>query len=98
MSELTKQYFDKQLGKLATKEALKKLATKEEVGKLATKEDIKDVKVALEEKIETEIGNLARMTENRFEEIKQELDVKKRVDNLDHRIFRIEQALNIVSK
>ena len=45
-----------------------------------------------------EIADLARMTENRFEEIKKELDVKKRVDNLDHRIFRIEQALNIASK
>lgn len=87
MSDLTKQYFDKQLGKLATKEDIKKLAT-----------DIEDAKVVLEDKIETEIADLARMTENRFEEIKRELDVKKRVDNLDHRIFRIEQALNISPK
>lgn len=89
MSNLTKQHFDKQLSRLATKEELKKLATKE---------DIEDVRVSLETKIETEMADLARMTENRFEEIKKELDVKKRVDNLDHRIFRIEQALNIASK
>lgn len=42
MSELTKEYLDKQLGKLATKDDLKdvggslKLHTEEEVGKLAT--------------------------------------------------------------
>ena len=73
MSELTKQYFDKQLGKLATKD---------ELVKLVTKEDLKSLKVSFESKIETEIAGLARMTNNGLEEIKRELDVKKRVDNL----------------
>ena len=119
MSELTKQYFDKQLGKLATKEDIRKLATKEEIRKLATKEDIKNVKVGLETKIESEIGRLetkmvneagrleakieseiaglARMTNNGLEEIKKELNVKSRVDNLDRRMYCVEQSLNIKS-
>ncbi len=77
MSDLTKEYFDKQLGTLATKE------------------DIKNVKVELETKIESEIAELARMTTNGLDEIKRELDVRKEVASLDRRTFRIEQALNI---
>jgi len=97
MSELTKQYFDKQLGKLATKEDLKNLVTKKdlksEVAGLETK--IENVKVALETKIESEIANLAGMTSRRFDKLEQELNVKSRVDNLDRRMFKIEQALNV---
>ena len=86
MSELTKQYFDKQLGKLATKEDLKKLVTKN---------DLKSEIGRLELKVEDEIANLARMTADGFEEIKKKLDVRKDVENLDRRVYRVEQALNI---
>lgn len=73
MSELTKEYLDKKLDKLATKE------------------DIKDVK----DLIESEVGNLARITEDRFEEIKKELDVRKEVDQLKIQMSKVWSALNI---
>lgn len=38
--ELTKEYFDKQIAKLATKDEIAKLATKEEISKLASKDQI----------------------------------------------------------
>ena len=84
MSDLTKEYLDKQLDKLATKNDIEdvKVLVKTEVGRLETK-------------IETEIAELARMAQNGFEEVKRELDVRKEVASLDRRTFRIEQALNI---
>lgn len=77
MSELTREYLDKKLDKLATKQDLKG-----EVANLAQNFDDK-------------IDSLARMVADGLEEIKKELDVKKKVDSLDKRIFHIEQALNI---
>lgn len=102
MSELTKQYFDKQLVKLATKEELKKLATKEEVKNLATKEDIKDVKSLvqteagrLETKIETEVAELAGMVSRRFDEVEKKLDVRVEVEQLKFQMKKVWEALNI---
>ncbi len=95
MLELTREYLDKKLDKLATKEDIKdvKGLIKTEVGRLETK--IENEVGKLETKIENEIAGLARMTANGFEDIKRELDVRKEVANLDRRTFRIEQALNI---
>ena len=90
MSELTKQYFDKQLGKLATKEDIKNV-------RVVLETKIENVKTGIETKIESEIAGLARMTNNGLEEIKNELNVKKEVENLNHRMTRIEHALNIKS-
>lgn len=74
MSDLTKQYFDKQLSKLATKEELKKLATKEDI------KDVKDLVRTevgrLEIKIETEVAELAGMVSRRFDEVEKKLDVR----------------------
>ena len=98
MSELTKQYFDKQLGELATKDDLKSLATKEELKKLATKEDIKDVKVSLETKIEDEVVSLAGMFSRRFDELERKLDVREEVDKLKVQMKKVWEALNIASK
>lgn len=86
MSELTKQYFDKQIGKLATKEELKTLATKE---------DIKNVKVEFEIKIENEVANLAGMMSRRFDEVEKKLDVRAEVDELKIKMNKVWQALNI---
>ena len=86
MSDLTKQYFDKQLGKLATKD---------EISKLATKEDLKSEIAGLESKIEDEVASLARITKNGLEEIKLELDMRKQYQNLERRVFSIEQALDV---
>ena len=38
------------------------------------------------------------MVANSLEEIKSELDVKKEVESLNRRMFRIEQALDIKAK
>lgn len=91
MPEITKQYFDKQLGKLATKDDIKdvKSLVKTEVGRLDTKIG------RLEMKIETEVAELAAMTSKRFDELEAKLDVKKEVEGLGKRVFRVEQALNI---
>ncbi len=100
MSELTKQYFDQQLGKLATKEELKKLATKE---------DLKNVKVSLETKIENEVGrletkiedeavSLAGMMSRRFDELEKKLDLREEVDKLKVQMKKVWEALNIASK
>ncbi len=83
MSELTKQYFDKQLGKLATKEDLKK-----EIGGLESR---------LESKIENEVGNLAAMTSRRFDELDKKLDVRAEVDELKVKMSKVWSALNIKS-
>jgi len=79
MSDLTKEYLDKQLDS-QTKEL---------------KSYVEEKIVGLDTKIENEIAGLARITANGFEEIKRELDVRKEVASLDRRTFRIEQALNI---
>ena len=83
MSELTKQYFDKQLGKLATKDDLKK-----EIGGLESR---------LESKIENEVGNLAAMTSRRFDELEKKLDVRADVDKLKFQMSKVWNALNIKS-
>ena len=95
MSELTKEYLDKKLDKLTTKDDLKRIDNKIET--LATKKDLEDLEGNLMSHIEEEIGKLAVMTSNGLEEIKRELDVRTQVENLDHRMIRIEQALNIKS-
>lgn len=88
MSELTKQYFDKQLNKLATKEDIRDV-------KGFVKTEINNLEIKLETKIETEIAELARITKNGLDEVKKELDVRKQVENHNRRIYQIEQALNI---
>lgn len=84
MSDITREYLDKKLNKLATKDDIK-----------GVKSLVQTEARRLEVKIETEVAELARMTSSGFEEIKRELDVRKEVASLDRRTFRIEQALNI---
>ncbi len=84
MSELTKQYFDKQLGKLATKEDIKRIDNK--VEGLATKKYLND-----------EISDLAGMMSRRFDEIEKKLDVRAEVDQLKSQMSKVWQALNIKS-
>ena len=80
MSEITKQYFDKALKNLATKQDIKGL----------------DVKIdKLDFKIENEVAELAAMVSRRFDEVEKRLDIRTEVENLNHRMSRIEQALNL---
>ena len=87
MAELTREYLDKKLDKLATKNDIKHVESliQEEVTSLAKNVDEK-------------IDSLAMMVANSLEEIKSELDVKKEVESLNRRMFRIEQALDIKAK
>lgn len=90
MSELTKQYFDKQLGKLATKE---------EIRKLVTKDDLRNSLSVLESNLklhtEQEVAELAGMVSRRFDEIEQKLDVRAEVDQLKSQMSKVWDALNI---
>ena len=82
MSELTKEYLDKKLDKLATKEDIKNL----------------DIKVdSLDAKIENEVANLAGMMSRRFDELEKKLDVRAEVDQLKSQMSKVWQALNIKS-
>ena len=90
MLELTKEYLDKKLDS-QTKDI--KSYVNDRFSSI--EEKIEAEVRSLETKIESEVADLARMTVNGFEEIKRELDVKKEVESLSHRMVRIEQALNI---
>ena len=88
MSDLTVEYLDKKLDKLATKNDLN-------VMEGSLKSHIEQEVSRLETKIESEVADLAGMMSRRFDEIEKGLNVKDKVDNLDRRMFKIEQALNI---
>ena len=90
MSELTKEYLDK---KLDSQTVEIKSYVDDRVDGLATKKDLENLVISDEEKID----DLAVMVARGFEEVKKELDVRTQVENLDHRMVRIEQALNIKS-
>ena len=80
MSELTKEYLDKKLDKLATKEDIKNL----------------DIKVdGLDAKIENEVANLAGMMSRRFDELEKKLDVRVEVDELKFKMNKVWNVLNI---
>ncbi|MDP3792808.1 MAG: hypothetical protein Q8Q89_03720 [bacterium] len=84
MSDLTKQYFDKQLGKLVTKEDLREsLDTLEGNLKLHT---------------EQEVADLAGMVSRRFDEVEKKLDLREEVDKLKFQMKKVWDALNIASK
>lgn len=83
MSELTKEYLDKKLDKLVTKDDLNNgLNLLESNLKLHT---------------EHEVAELARITNNGLNEIKRELDVRAEVDQLKSQMSKVWQALNIKS-
>ncbi len=87
MSEITKEYLDEKLAQLATKEDISRVDKK-----------IDALSMSVDKKIDSlidTVDNLARMVADGFEEIKNELDVRKEVTDLNHRMSRIEQALNL---
>ena len=108
MTDITKEYLDKQLGKLATKTDIKDVKT-DIVGLRTDVDGVRTDIVGLKTDVDglrtdidgvrglvvKEVGKLARMTADGLEEIKRELDVRSEVENLNHRMIRIEQALNI---
>lgn len=87
MSDLTREYLDTKLDKLATKEDIKSLDIK--IGGL-------DIKIgSLDIKIENEVANLAGMMSRRFDELEKKLDVRAEVDQLKSQMSKVWTALNI---
>jgi len=83
MAELTKQYFDKQLDKLVTKENLK--------------DGLDALESNLKLHTEQEVASLAGMMSRRFDELEKKLDVRAEVDQLKSQMSKVWQALNIKS-
>ena len=80
MADFTREYLDKKLDKLATKEDIKNL----------------DIKVdGLDAKIENEVANLAGMMSRRFDELEKKLDVRVEVDELKFKMNKVWNVLNI---
>ncbi|MDP3731369.1 MAG: hypothetical protein Q8R34_02645 [bacterium] len=84
MADLTKEYFDKQL---------KNLATKQDINHLDKKID--NLKVYLESHIENKIGELAIAVNVGFEDVIKKLDVRERVEKLEQKMGKMEKALNL---
>lgn len=88
MTTLTKEYFDKALGRVATKDDLQNLATKK---------DLTVLESSLKAHTEKEVEDLAGMVSRRFDTLEKQLDVKREVESLTKRMARIEHALSIES-
>jgi len=74
MSELTKEYLDKKLDRLATREDIKSL----------------DMKIgSLDVKIENEVANLVGMMSRRFDELEKKLDLRVEVDQLKSQMSKV---------
>ncbi|MDO8494912.1 MAG: hypothetical protein Q7S32_00085 [bacterium] len=56
---------------------------------------ITSLKKDIDISIEKEVGGLARMTSNRFDELEKQLDVRKEVEQLKHQVQKIMQALSL---
>jgi len=84
--ELTKEYFDKQIQNLATKEDLKSLATKKELQEM--EKSLKAHAVELQEE-------LARMVSAGFDDVQKQLDVRERMKTVELKLSKIEEALHI---
>lgn len=96
MTNLTKEYFDKQLNKLATKQDLDS-----RLGKLASKHGLatqsKELKAYIGKKNEELVRLVAAGFENEREYWDKKMaDIRPKLDNFEQRINRIEKAVGIV--
>ena len=81
--ELTKEYFDRRLQNLATKDDLKPLATK------------RDVREGVEELARIIADTVANPMEERFAKLELRIDVTERVQHLEADMQKIKEALHI---
>ena len=81
MSDLTKEYLDKKLDKLVTKENLK--------------DGLDALESNLKLHTEQEVADLAGMMSRRFDELEKKLDVRAEVDELKIKMNKVYGALNI---
>lgn len=96
---LTKEYLDKALKGLATKDDLKKLATKDDLKNFVTKDDL-DERFEKQTRIlmvysDDQVGKLAAMVADGFEEVKELLDVRERMMQFEKDMRKIKEALNV---
>jgi hypothetical protein len=87
---LTKEYLDK---------ALKNLATKDDLKKFTTKDDLNDrfehQTAMLVSYIERAVESLATMVAEGFNELQSSLDVRERVQKLEKEIKQIKETTNV---
>ncbi len=111
MANLTKEYFDKKIGTLVTKDELKKelknFATKDDIKSFATKDDLKNFATKDDLKnfatkndlknfaTKDDLNELAAMINRGFEEVIRKLDVRERVEKLEKNVGKIMEAINL---
>jgi len=102
MANLTREYFDRKIGALVTKDGLKKelrdLVTKGDIKNFATKDDLKNF--ATKDDIKNfatrdDLNELAAMISRGFEEIIRKLDVRERVERLEKKVSKIMEVINL---
>ena len=89
MKNVTKEYLEKKFGGIDKE--LKGL--RGDMKKM--REENKQEFAMVRQTIENEIQNLAGITVRHFEEMKQKLDVTKRVDRLEHEFTQLKQGLQV---
>jgi hypothetical protein len=111
MADLTKKYFDKRIRNLVTKEGLRKelknfatkddlknFATKDDLRNFATKDDLKNFATKDDLRnfaTKNDLDKLAAMISRGFEEVIRRLDVRERVEELEKKVSRIMEAINL---
>mgnify|MGYP001571963220 CR=1 FL=1 len=90
MTELTRDYLDKQLD-IIDERAEKRMV--KIVGELKSYTDLAVEKLTAT--VEQEIEDLASMTNRGFEDITKQLDVRERLEKLEKKMERVHKALNL---
>ncbi len=104
MTQLTKEHFEQQLGKLATKDDLKKLVSKddldEKLKRLATKTDLENLEAHIDAEtlvIKRELKQGFQSVDIKLDAIYEMLDVRKRVQHLEREVERLKKRPSKVS-
>ena len=88
MIQLTKEYFDQQLGKIATKEDLE-----ERLKPLATKKDLERVEVSFDRKLADQSRQLKAHTDTQVETLRQEM--MQGFAEVEHKLDAIHELLDV---
>ena len=96
--EITKEYFDQQLGTLnhwlgKIDQRMDGMATKADLKPLATKQDVRE---GVEELARIIAATVANPMEQHFAEVKAELAMHQRVRQLENDMRKIKEALHLV--
>jgi hypothetical protein len=91
--ELTKAFFEQTIKNLATKDDLKNLATKGDLESIRT--DMRDLESRLITRIDESQAQLAQMTKRGFDDLAAKLDVRSKVEELEHQMHEVRLELNL---